>query len=156
MEKQNRWIEKNSVRIFVLVSASLCFTGPASAQCQGKSGFALQACQVASATGGSTNGAGLPPAVLQGSKEPALTTGLADTIHPDTLPGRLQPDAAMFTPLMKLDRSSDGSFMLKPGMYEIYAQGFSLDANDSGGAVLPGFVRPRAAGGAGLRSSALS
>jgi hypothetical protein len=140
VEKQNRWIEKNSVRIFVLVSAGLCFTGPAAAQCAGKTGFALQACQVASATGGSTNGnPAIPPAVLQGSKEPALTTGLADAIHPDTLPGTLQPDAAMFTPLMKLDRSSDGSFMLKPGMYEAYVQGFSLDANDSGGGRVAGF-----------------
>jgi hypothetical protein len=140
VEKHNRWIEKNSVRVFVLVSASLCFAPPASAQCAGKSGFALQACQVASATGGSTNGSpAIPPSVLQGSKEPALTTGLADAIHPDTLPGTLQPDAAMFTPLMKLDRSADGSFMLRPGMYEAYVQSFSLDASDSGGGRVAAF-----------------
>jgi hypothetical protein len=140
IEKHYRWFEKNSVRVFVLASAGLCFAPPASAQCQGKSGFALQACQVASVTGGSTNGnPAIPPTVLQGSKEPALTTGLADTIHPDTLPGTLQPDEAMFTPLMKLDRSSDGSFILKPGMYETYVQSFSLDANDSGAGRVAGF-----------------
>jgi len=64
-KKCNRWFEKNSVRIFVLASASLCFVGPASAQsCAGKSGFAKAACEVAAKTGGSTSGAGIPPAVL--------------------------------------------------------------------------------------------
>jgi hypothetical protein len=95
---------------------------------------------VAAKTGGSTSGAGIPPAVLQGSKEAALTTGLADTIHPDTLPGAVDPDSKLFNPLLKLDRTDDGSFILKAaGMYEAYLQSYSLDANDSGAGRVAGF-----------------
>jgi hypothetical protein len=135
VEKHNRWIEKNSVRVFVLVSASLCFTGPAAAQCAGKTGFALQACNVAAVTGGNTSNAGIPPASLAGGKgEPMLSSGLADSITgADTLPGSVDPDLKLFSSLLKLERVDDGAFILKTGMYEAYLQGFSLDANDGGG-----------------------
>ncbi|MGB0049618.1 MAG: hypothetical protein WBP70_19375, partial [Terriglobales bacterium] len=134
VEKHNRWIEKNSVRIFVLASASLCFAPPASAQCQGKTGFALQACTVAAATGGNAN-AGIPAGALAGGKgEPMVSSGLADSITgADTLPGSVDPDLKLFSPLLQLERVDDGAFILKTGMYEAYLQGFSLDANDGGG-----------------------
>ncbi len=134
IEKHNRWIEKNSVRIFVLASASLCFAPPASAQCQGKTGFALQACTVAAATGGNAN-AGIPAGALSAGKgEPMLSSGLADSITgADTLPGSVDPDLKLFSPLLKLQRVDDGAFILKTGMYEAYLQCFSLDANDGGG-----------------------
>jgi hypothetical protein len=129
-------VNKYAVQVLLLV----CMARAAGAQCQGKSGFALAACQVAAKTGGSTSGAGIPPAVLQGSKEAALTTGLADTIHPDTLPGAVDPDSKLFSPLLKLERVDDGSFIVKAaGMYEAFLQSYSLDANDSGAGRVAGF-----------------
>jgi len=129
-------VNKYAVQVLLLV----CMARAAGAQCQGKSGFALAACQVAANTGGSASGAGIPPAVLQGSKEPALTTGLTEAIHMDTLPGEVDPDSKLFSPLLKLDRTDDGSFIVSTaGMYQAYLQSYSLDANDTGGGRVAGF-----------------
>lgn len=98
----------------------------ANAQCQGKSGFALQACLVAANASGSSNAAA-PPAELN-SKAPALTTGIADLIHLDSLPPTVEPSG--FGSLLKLDRSDDGSFILKTGIFEAYVQSYSLEPND--------------------------
>ena len=116
IEKHNRWIEKNSVRIFVLASASLCFAPPASAQCQGKTGFALQACTVAAATGGNAN-AGIPAGALSAGKgEPMLSSGLADSITgADTLPGSVDPDLKLFSPLLKLHAWTMARSFSRPG-----------------------------------------
>jgi hypothetical protein len=98
----------------------------ANAQCQGKSGFALQACLVAANASGASN-AGAPPAELN-SKAPALTTGIADLIHLDSLPPTVEPSG--FASLLKLDRTDDGSFILKTGIFEAYVQSYSLEPND--------------------------
>jgi hypothetical protein len=129
-------VNKYAVQVLLLV----CMARAAGAQCESKSGFAKAACQVAAKTGGSTSGAAIPPAVLQGSKEPALTTGLSDAIHMDTLPGKVDPDSKLFGPLLGLQRVDDGSFIIKAaGFYEAFLQSYSLNANDTGGGRVAGF-----------------
>ena len=130
-------VNKYAVQVLLLV----CMARAAGAQCQGKSGFALAACQVAANTSGATSNAGIPAGVLAGGKgEPMLSTGLPDTIHAvDTLPGSIDPDLKLFSPLLKLDRTSDGSFILRTGMYEAYLEGYSLEANDGGSGAVQGF-----------------
>jgi hypothetical protein len=49
----------------------------------------------------------------------------------DVLPALMEPKA--FTPLATLDRDSDGSFILKVGVFEAYVEGYSLDADRHGG-----------------------
>ena len=56
-----------------------------------------------------------------------VSSGLADSITgADTLPGSVDPDLKLFSPLLQLERVDDGAFILcKTGMYEAYLQGFS-------------------------------
>lgn len=121
----------NSIRFSVLrfVAVSIVFVLAAHSafgQCEGKSGFARQVCEVQAATQPSGNG-GLPlPSGLVDPKGPAITTGIADTIHPDTLPPTVDPKS--FKPLMSLSRADDGAFILKVGFYEAYVESYTLDA----------------------------
>jgi hypothetical protein len=112
------------------LSLSLLLSSQSFAQCTGKTGFALQLCQ-AQATGTATGVSGLDP------KASALTTSYADAIRLDTLPPSIAPEG--FRPLMSLDRADDGSFMLKPGIYEAFVQSYTLDANDSNAAKAGGY-----------------
>jgi hypothetical protein len=105
------------------------------AQCDNKTGFAKQACEVAA--NGPSGSSELSPTTLDGFKGPALTTGFADTIHLDTLPSTVEPKA--FKPLARLDRTDDGSFILKAGIFEAYLQSYSLEPGDLGGNRVAGF-----------------
>jgi hypothetical protein len=102
---------------FVLFASSLF------AQCDNKTGFAKLACQAQA----NSSPAGLPPGVGDPKTAP-ISTGLADAIHLDTLPSTVDPQA--FRPLMNLDRTDDGAFILKAGIYEAYVQSYALDAGD--------------------------
>jgi hypothetical protein len=104
-----------------LLAASLAGQG-AFAQCDNKSGFARLACQ---AQANSQAGA---PGSVSDPKNQAISTGLSDAIHLDTLTGTPEPKA--FKPLTGLDRTDDGAFILKPGIYEAYVQSYTLDAGD--------------------------
>jgi hypothetical protein len=90
-------------------------------QCDGKTGFSLQLCQ-AQATGNATGLTKLDP------KASAFTTSYADAIRLDTWSPFEPLDPR---PLMTLDRADDGSFILKPGIYDAFVQSYTLDANDS-------------------------
>jgi hypothetical protein len=96
------------------------------AQCENKSGFAKKLCEAQQGRGGAAGASGLPD--FGDNKTNALTTNFADTIHLDTLPPTVEPKA--FKPLTSLERSDDGAFILKSGIYEAYLQSYTLDAGD--------------------------
>jgi hypothetical protein len=109
----------------------------AAQQCQGKAGFALQACQVASGERISADNTFLSA---------PLSTGLADTIHSAVLPSSAfsYETADEIEPLSMLDRADDGSFILRLGMFEAYLQSYSLEPNDCAGRVagfLPALIK---------------
>jgi hypothetical protein len=110
-----------NVRILSVCSALVLWAANVSAQCDNKTGFAKLACQAQTQSNGPFQAA-VPDSKL------SVTTSFADTIHGDTLPPTFEPKA--FKPLMSLDRTDDGSFVLKPGMYEAYVQSYALDAAD--------------------------
>jgi hypothetical protein len=96
------------------------------AQCENKTGFAKKACEVESGRIGSVNSA--PNSALLGAlKGKPLSTDFADTIHLDTLPPTVEPKA--FNQLTRLDRTDDGSFILRVGMFEAYLESYPLDSN---------------------------
>ncbi len=109
------------VRILGFGSALLLSAQGAFAQCENKSGFAKLACQA------QTNSNG-PFQAAKPDAQTAITTGFPDTIHVDTLPASIEPKA--FKPLAGLDRTDDGAFVLKPGIYEAYVQSYTLDPGD--------------------------
>jgi hypothetical protein len=109
----------------------LVFVARASAQCENKSGFAKQACQAQVSAGGSS-----APG-MGGGKESPITTNFSDTIHLDTLPPTIEPKA--FKRLAALDRTDDGAFILKAGIFEAYVQSFTLDNGDSLGPKAGGY-----------------
>jgi hypothetical protein len=110
-------------------------TGQAApAQCENKSGFAKRACEVAAGNGAAVN-SGLSGSALEKFKGAPLSTDFSDTIHLDTLPPDIEPKA--FRPLTGLERTDDGAFILKTGIYEVYAQSYALDVG--GGARVGGF-----------------
>ena len=115
----------------------------ASAQCENKSGFARKACEAANAAPVSP---GVDGSALTGMKDKPLSTTFADSIHLDTLPPDMEPKA--FRPLLKLDRTDEGAFLLKVGIYEAYVQSYSLDANPASqrvGAYFPAPIKGRRA-----------
>jgi hypothetical protein len=95
------------------------------AQCAGKTGFALQACQ---AIAGSVPATGAPA-----DTSPPLATSFTDAIHTDLLPASMEPKAPL--PLAGLERADDGAYILKAGVYEAYVEGYSLDADRRNGAL---------------------
>jgi hypothetical protein len=96
------------------------------AQCENKSGFAKLACQ---AQANNSAGSGLPVTLgIADAKNTALTTSFTDTIHLDTLPPTVEPKA--FKPLTELDRTDDGAFILKAGIFEAYLQSYAVDPTD--------------------------
>jgi hypothetical protein len=98
------------------------------AQCETKTGFAKQACEVESGKVESVNSG--PNSVSLGrSRGKPLSTNFSDTIHLDTLPPTVQPTA--FRQLARLDRTDDGSFILKAGMFEAYLESYPLDFDAS-------------------------
>lgn len=114
-----------SIAKFVTVTFGfVLFATSVFAQCDNKTGFAKLACQAQAAGSGP---AGLPPGVGD-PKTALISTGLSDAIHLDTLPSTVDPQA--FRPLMNLDRTDDGAFILKAGIYEAYLQSYALDAGD--------------------------
>ena len=115
---------KTIIRIAVVgcaLIAGMLASGSAFAQCDNKTGFAKLACQAQA--GNNAPGAANDP------KTSAITTSFADTIHLDSLTGIVEPKA--FKPLTGLDRTDDGAFILKPGIYEVYAQSYTLDPGDA-------------------------
>jgi hypothetical protein len=127
-----KWINKQSVAVFLVVGLGLCVVPSANAQCQGKNGFALAVCQATAArrgtsrTGGGTAAAPAP----EPARPPALTTGLADAIHLGTLPPSVE--AAGFAPLTSQQRRDDGAFVLRPGLWEVSVESYSLEPGDTG------------------------
>jgi len=109
----------NATILSIGCALALCATG-ASAQCENKTGFAKLACQAQTRTDG--------PYQAIPEQKVALTTTFADAIHGDTLPPTFEPKA--FKALTSLDRTDDGAFILKPGMYEAYVQSYTLDNGD--------------------------
>jgi hypothetical protein len=99
------------------------------AQCEGKAGFARSACEI-------QQGA-VAPGSPAARANAALSTGFADTIHTDILPASVAPQS--FTPLTKLARADDGSFILVGGIFEAYVQSYSLDPGDRFGARPAGY-----------------
>lgn len=118
----NRIVSKSAiVGAITLLLVAFLIAQIASAQCENKTGFAKLACQ---AQAGSNGGATLPA----GMNDKPISTGLGDAIHLDTLPSTFEPEA--FKPLTDLDRTDDGAFVLKTGIYEAYVQSYALDAGD--------------------------
>jgi|GEM_PF-2520493 len=110
------------VRILSVSSAFLLCAQGAFAQCENKSGFNKLACQA------QTQGNG-PFQPVKPDAKTFLSTSFADTIHGDTLPASIDPKA--FKPLTDLDRTDDGAFILKAGIYEAYVQSYTLDPGDA-------------------------
>jgi hypothetical protein len=125
----NRLARKSATAIAatLFVFGSLLAASLASAQCDGKSGFAKRACEAQASTNGSSGLPAVPGA--GGAKESPITTGFSDTIHLDTLPPTIEPKA--YKRLAALDRTDDGAFILKAGIFEAYVQSFTLDTGDS-------------------------
>lgn len=115
---------RSTLKFLSVISGSVLFASSLFAQCDNKTGFAKLACQ---AQANSSAPAGLPPGVGDPKTAP-ISTALADAIHLDTLPSTVDPQA--FRPLMSLDRTDDGAFILKAGIYEAYVQSYALDAGD--------------------------
>jgi hypothetical protein len=121
--KPIRFIKCSRAAICLVVS--VCAASLAGAQCQNKTGFAKRACEVASHIPQASSGAN-PSA--QNAKEAPLTTEFTDTLCLDTLPASIEPKA--FKPLTSLERTDDGSFVLKTGIFEAYVQSYSLDPGE--------------------------
>lgn len=60
-------------------------------------------------------------------KNSAISTGFSDAIHGEPLPPSFDPKS--FLPLLSLERTDDGAFILKPGIYEATLQSFALDTD---------------------------
>lgn len=126
----------NRIVISTMSAWMLCTvaSASASAQCEDKSGFAKQACQVQANSTVLAGQAGL------GTKAAPLTTSFADAIHLGTLPPTMEPKS--FRALTALPRTDDGAFILsKAGIFEVYAQSYTLEVNDSN-ATKPGGYFP--------------
>jgi hypothetical protein len=110
---------------FVLAAFGL---PPAFAQsCDSLTGFAKQACMAQAAGSASAIGSAADSAMKAFNAVP-LSTSLADAIQGDTLPPSVEPKA--FDPLLKLPRVTDGSFILKAGIFEAYVLSYSLEPYD--------------------------
>ena len=113
------------MRTFVcsLAVAGVLLTSAASAlgQCENKTGFAKLACQAQTNSNGPYQAAAPDPKSF-------ITTNFSDVIHGETLPANLDPK--MYKPLTELERTDDGAFILKPGMFEAYVQSYTLDPGD--------------------------
>lgn len=118
---------KKKLLFAIIVSALSSQT--AFAQCDGKTGFAKQLCQVHGAQTTAALGEASDTA-LKNLKSAPLTTALSDTIHGDIQSPSIDPPA--FSPLLKLERADDGAFILKPGIYEAYVESYSLEPYDPG------------------------
>jgi len=121
---------RSFMRISGIAGALILSAAGAFAQCDNKTGFAKLACQAQTQSNG-------PFQVAVPDSKLSITTSFADTIHADTLPPSFEPKA--FRPLMSLDRTDDGSFILKPGMYEAYVQSYALDPGDANTAKPAGY-----------------
>ena len=127
---------------FIVLSAVFTAHLALAQSCASKSGFARQACEVQAAN----NAAAITGAANQAIglvKGAPLTTSLSDAIHLDTLPASVDPKE--FAPLLKLERTDDGAFILKPGFFELYVESFSLEPGDPntprGGAFFPAPIK---------------
>jgi hypothetical protein len=116
-------------RVMWVVLGSAFAVQAAFAQCENKAGFARQVCEAESGRGGP----GVSPASINGFKSEALSTRFSDTIHLDTLPQTVEPKA--FEPLRRLDRTDDGSFLLKVGIFEAYLESYALDPGQTASVV---------------------
>lgn len=113
----------------LLIAMALLAIPVSADQCSDKSGFARQACEVQAAkTTAALTGAG-DTALAAAQKQP-LSTSLSDAIHLDTLPPSVEP--LEFAPLLKLDRTDDGAFILQKGIYEAYLESYTLALSDAG------------------------
>jgi hypothetical protein len=127
-------ITKNGVMSMSLRNKALCIAMGAGlavhaafGQCDKKTGFARQVCEAqanarANATASAITGAN--DSVMSAMKSAPLTTNLSDAIHLETLPPSLDPKE--FAPLMKLERTDNGAFILKSGIYEAVLESYTL------------------------------
>src|SRR5215472_51683 len=134
-----------SKTLCVVIGAGLSIQA-ASAQCANKTGFAKALCQTQSMTA-DTSATATIDGVIKGAKGSPITTGVADTIHLDILPPSVEPQT--FSPFLKLERTEDGAFILKPGIYEAYVESYSLTPFDQptprGSAFFPAPIKGRRA-----------
>jgi hypothetical protein len=113
-----------------VISKALCFALGAAlavqgafAQCDKKTGFARQICEAqATATANAITGAS--NSVTSALKSAPLTTSLSDAIHLETLPASIDPKE--FAPLLKLERTDNGAFILKTGVYQAVLESYTL------------------------------
>ncbi len=97
--------------------------------CSDKSGFARKACEAQAAkTAAAVVDVG--DTTLAAAQSPPLSTSLSDAIHFDTLPPSVEP--LEFAPLLKLDRTEDGAFILQKGVFEAYLESYTLALYDAG------------------------
>jgi hypothetical protein len=111
-----------AIALLAAIAASV-----ASAQCGDKAGFAKQLCQFqANARENATASAvtGASDSVMNAVKKAPLTTSLSDAIHLGTLPPSIDPKE--FAPLLKLERTDNGAFILKTGVYEAVFESYTL------------------------------
>ena len=91
------------------------YAGPLFGQCEGRRDFAGKPCEVQSAK---SDAAG-------SGESDALATDFSDVFILNMLPPTLKPTS--FKSLTTLIRFDDGSFFLRPGIYESFVEYFSLD-----------------------------
>lgn len=111
-----------AVVLLAAIGGSVAF-----AQCGDKTGFAKQLCQAqANARENATAGAvtGASDSVMSIVKNAPLTTSLSDAIHLGTVPPSIDPKE--FAPLLKLERTDDGAFILKTGVFEAVLESYTL------------------------------
>jgi hypothetical protein len=121
----------------LLLSAVLLVLPPAFAQsCDSLTGFAKQVC-LAQAASSAAGVAGAADKAMKDFTGDPLTTSLSDVVRGDTLPPTVEPKA--FDPLLKLERAPNGSFILRTGIFELYAESYSLEPYDQQWARPSGF-----------------
>lgn len=97
------------------------------AQCGDKAGFAKQLCQAQANARENATATAVTSAsdmAMSAVKNAPLTTSLSDAIHLGTLPPSTDPKE--FAPLLKLERTDNGAFILKTGVYEAVLESYTL------------------------------
>jgi hypothetical protein len=116
-------------RVGLLILTALLAIPLSADDCSDKTGFARKACE-AQAAQTATAVAGAGDTAIAAAQGQPLSTSLSDAIHLDTLPPSIEP--LEFAPLLKLDRTAEGAFILQSGIYEAYLQSYTLAFNDAG------------------------
>lgn len=95
------------------------------AQCDNATGFMKKLCQTKAN----------PAAMKTGN----LTTSFTDTINQATLPPAV--DGSRFESLRNLQRTDEGVFLLKAGLFEVHVETFALDTGNAVGGFYPAPIK---------------